>query len=376
MSRSNHPSQAPEEPQPPEKPLSVALWNFSSTFSLTPQGTAIISILLQHGYYQFNGLALLAKIVWIYAIVLLGVSLILYLLRVIVYPKHVRQQLRTNLVETSCLASFSIAFTSITQLAILQYGSRASIALYVLWWVGAGIAITACFGIPYVQLKLQSPGISKVSPATLLCFIAALTSAAMGGVLCNYGHIGPRLQVPVIIVAYFEIGAGLTLAVVFDALILLQHFDQTHLQQEKVWQEMILCGPFGQGSFGLQMLGEAVRQGSFAAYNRGSFLTASAATPIGYTSQFVGLLIWGYGLFWWCFAVLSICHTLVAQPGGWRKTRFNMSAWSLVFPWVGSSVATICESDTMNRAFLPMRRCSLRGSWIRRLSQWCPRRLC
>lgn len=372
MSHSNYPS------QPPDKPLSVALWNFSSAFFLAPQGTAIISILLERSYYQFNGLKILAKIVWIYSIVLLGVDLFLYLLRVILYPKHVRQQLRTNLIETSCPASFSIALTSITQLAILQYGARASIALYVLWWVEAGTAITACFGIPYVQLKLQPPGLSKVSPATLLCFIAALTSAAMGGALCNYDHIGPRLRVPVIIVAYFEIGAGLTLAVVFDALILIQHFNPTHLQQERVWQEMMLCGPFGQGSFALQILGEVVRTGSFAAYNRGSSLTASAAVPIGYASQFMGLLTWGYGLFWWCFAVLSICHTLIAQPGGWRKTKFNISAWSLVFPWVGSSVAIVRSwaSLTINRAFSPMRRRGLQRSWIRRLSQWCPRRLC
>jgi tellurite resistance protein TehA-like permease len=37
-------------------------------------------------------------------------------------------------------------------------------------------------------------------------------------------------------------------------------------------------------------------------------------------------------VFWWCFAIIRICHTLCVQPGG-RQTRFSISAWSLIFPW-------------------------------------------
>lgn len=263
-----------------------------------------------------------------------GITVILYLLRTIVYPKHVRHQLRTDLIETSCLASISIAFSSITQFAILQYGSQASIAFYVLWWVEAVLAIVACLGIPYHQLKLQPPGISDLPPSILLPFIAALTSAAEGGVLCTSGHIDGRLQVPVIIVSYLEVGAGLALAASFDALIIFQHFDRTPPVPSKVWRYMIVCGPMGQGSFALQGLGEAVLRGSFATYNRGTFLTAAAAAPIGYVSQFMGLLTWGYGVFWWVFAIICIYHTLHIQPGGIRSTQFSMAAWSLIFPWV------------------------------------------
>jgi tellurite resistance protein TehA-like permease len=326
--------------QRPERPLSIALWNFSSNWFLIPQGTGIICVLLYRLDYQFDGLRTIAKIVWIYTIVLFAVCLILYTLRILVYPKHVRHQLRVNIVETSCLPCIPIAYTAIIELAVLQYGSRASLALYVLWWIQAGLAMIACLGIPYVQLKLQPPGISHLPPTILLPFIAALTSAAGGGVLCRFDHIGPRLQVPVIIISYLQIGAGLSLAAGFDTLILLQHFDRFTPTADNVYQDMIVCGPFGQGAFALQVLGQAVMNGSFANYDRGSFITSNAAAPIGYTSQFLGLLTWGYGIFWWCFAILSICHTLCAQPGGWRKTRFSMAAWSLIFPWVRCSSPT------------------------------------
>ncbi|KAJ5681983.1 C4-dicarboxylate transporter/malic acid transport protein [Penicillium maclennaniae] len=319
--------------QRPERPLSIALWNFSSNWFLIPQGTGIICILLHRLDYQFNGLRTIAKIAWIYTIVLFALCLILYTLRILVYPAHVRNQLRVNIIEISCLACIPIAYDSIIQLAVLQYGSRASLAFFVLWWIQSFLAIVACLGIPYVQLKLQPPGISHLPPTILLPFIAALTTAASGGVLCGYDHISPRLQVPVIIISYLQIGAGLSLAAGFDTLILLQHFDRFTPTADNVYQDMIVCGPFGQGAFALQILGQAVIQGSFAAYDRGTFLTAAAAAPIGYTSQFLGLLTWGYGIFWWCFAIISICHTLSAQPGGWRKTRFTMAAWSLIFPW-------------------------------------------
>lgn len=323
-----------ETPQPPASPLSLAVWNFSSQWFLIPQGTGIISVILHQLRYQFDGLSVISKIVWITTIVQLGLCLIIYLVRILLYPKHVRQELRTSLVETSCLSSISISFTSILQLAILEYSDTASLAIYVLWWIDTAMAVVALVGIPYTQLKLQPPGIQRAPPVILLPFIAALTSAAGGGVICQSGHLSAQLQVPAIIVSYLEVGAGLALATAFDALILFKHFDRSFPTADKVFQDMITCGPFGQGGFALMVLGEVVRGGSFAGYNRGQFLTAKAADPIGYMSEFLGLLTWGYGIFWWSFAIISIIHTLCAQPGGWKKTRFSLSAWSLVFPWV------------------------------------------
>jgi sodium-dependent phosphate transporter len=96
---------------------------------------------------------------------------------------------------------------------------------------------------------------------------------------------------------------------------------------------MILCGPFGQGGFALQILGGAVQK-SFPAYARGTLLNAQAAGPIAAVSQFAGVLSWGFATFWWCFAIISILHTLAVQPGGFKCTTFSLGAWSLVFPWV------------------------------------------
>lgn len=319
---------------PPSSSVSLALWNFSSQWFLLPQGTGIIALMLRRLDYKFQGLNILAEIVWIYTIVQLGICLFFYALRVMLYPKHVAQQLRGDIAETSFLSSFCIAFTTIIQMVAVQYGSFSGLAAYVLWWVNAVMAILVVLGIPYVQLKLQPPGTHNVSPIVLLPFIAALTSAAGGGVVCSESNISARLQIPIVIVSYLEIGAGLAAAVSLDGVIFFQHFNRHMPTQNTVYRDMVLCGPFGQGSFALVTLGQVVMQGSFANYNRGEFLNGAAATPIGFASQFAGLLVWGYGTFWWFFAIVSICQTLLAVEGGWRKIRYSMSAWALIFPWV------------------------------------------
>ncbi|KAL3480541.1 voltage-dependent anion channel [Aspergillus californicus] len=317
---------------PPTRPIWLAVWNFSSSWFLVPQGVSIIANILHQLHYQFGALRILAKIVWIYAIVLLGLCLALYLLRIVFYPKHVLREIRVNIVEASCLSSIPIAFTSIIQMIALQYGGGSDMAAYVLWWISTALSIASVIGVPYLQLKMQPSGIEHIPPSFLLPVISILTSAAGGGVICENSSLSARLRVPAIIVSYMEVGAGLGLAMCIDACIIYHHFDQTYPQRDKAYQDMILCGPFGQASFALQILGRAV-QDSFGEYNRGTLLTAEAASPIAIVSEFCGVLAWGFGTFWWLFALLSIVYTLRVQYGGWRNMSFSMTAWSLIFPW-------------------------------------------
>ena len=167
--------------------------------------------------------------------------------------------------------------------------------------------------------------------------ICALTAAAGGGVICRYGALTNHEQVPVIIVSYLLIGVALPLTVAYDALFLTRCFDGHFPDEQQVYQVFLLCGPLGQGSFALQILGEAVSRGPFAGYGRGVFLTESAAMPIAYASEFAGLVTWGHATFWWGFAVISVvsdCISRAKAKGGIREMEFSLTAWSVVFPWV------------------------------------------
>ncbi|KAJ5815360.1 voltage-dependent anion channel [Penicillium riverlandense] len=212
---------------------------------------------------------------------------------------------------------------------VQQWGSVWGIIVYVLWWINTAMAVASVMWIPYVYVKVQPPGLEAVAPGVLLPLIAALTSAAGGGIICQYGALSNRLQVPVIIVSYLEVGVGLPLAVTLSGVFLTRLFNKSFPGVEHVCQDMILCGPFGQGSFALQALGQVVLRGSFAGYDKGTFLTAEAAKPVAFASQFAGLLSWGYGTFWWVFAITSILHTFFSQLRGKRSGVYTNAAVEL-----------------------------------------------
>ncbi|KAL4900245.1 hypothetical protein BDW74DRAFT_162322 [Aspergillus multicolor] len=315
-------------------PVSRAIYNFTSSWFLIPQGTSILAVILHQLHYQFGALPILAKIVWIYAIVLLGLFLGIYITRIILYRRHVTSEIRHNVVEASCLASAPIAFTSIIQMITLQYKGSfgAELTAYILWWISTFLSICTVLGVPYSQLKMQPSGIEHMPPSFLLPVISILTSAAGGGVISQNSTFSARLKIPAIIVSYMELGAGIGLATCIDACIVYHHFDRKYPRYSEAYQDMVLCGPFGQASFALQILGSAVSS-SFGSYNRGTLLTSEAAGPIGVVSQFAGILAWGFGTFWWILAILSIVYTLKVQSGGFRNVAFSLSAWSLIFPW-------------------------------------------
>ncbi|KAJ5759073.1 hypothetical protein N7520_006229 [Penicillium odoratum] len=179
------------------------------------------------------------------------------------------------------------------ELAALQYDDRADLTIYIL-----------ALDIPHFELKIQAPGVQSLPLAMFLPSAAMITYAAGGGVICRKTHISPRIKVPTIIVAYLELGDGLSVAAEFAVLVMFQHFNQVQLTADKIFQDMILCGTFGQGAFSLQEIGEAVL-GSFGTYHRGQSLPAKAGDTIVFTSQFLGLLTWGYAV----FAIIRIVST-------------------------------------------------------------------
>ncbi|KAK5130042.1 hypothetical protein LTR08_002516 [Meristemomyces frigidus] len=315
----------------------IALRSFSTQWFLIPQGTGIIATILHQLHYQFNGLRIIADIFFVFTILTFIGFLLIYLLRIIILPRHVAHQLASNIMETACLASISIAFTTIIQMIALtlvsSWGTSWGMVAYVMWWINAVMAAFACIGIPYIMTKLEAPGVDSAPPSILLPVIAALTIAAGGGVVCRYGMLSAALQVPVIIVSYLFVGIGLPLSIVVDAIIFARIFDGSFPAKRMVYQLMLLCGPLGQGSFALQILGTCVQRGAFATYNTSSFISATGASTIATSSQFLGLLTWGYGTFWWAFACIAVVHYVVTEPKTLLRWDKVLSSWSLVFPW-------------------------------------------
>ncbi|KAI8259167.1 Sulfite efflux pump SSU1 [Colletotrichum sp. SAR11_239] len=268
-----------------------------SQWFLIPQGTTILAAVLQQLDYRFNGLTTISYVLLVMAMVLLLCMVSIYLLRIVLYPRKVIQALKHDESELAGLSSVSIAFTSIIQMVSLAlvpaWGERWSKTIYVLWWIAFSFAVAISIVLPFITVKIYPSGVSRLSPATQLPLTAALTAAAAGGAMCNSAALASDQQVPVIIVSYLLIGMALPLTFALDVLFWARLLGNYQPPKKKAFQDMILCGPWGQSSFALQMLGRSVLRGSFASYASGVFLTADAAAPVGYSSIFAGLAAWG-----------------------------------------------------------------------------------
>lgn len=151
-------------------------------------------------------------------------------------------------------------------------------------------------------------------------------------------------KVPMIVVAYLEIGLALPLSLVFDALYLariLQPWAQVtgenhEFPPEQIYSHMVLCGPWGQSSFALQSLGRAVYQlgGKLGGEGEVVLFGDRGTETVAFASMLVGLVNWGQGTFWWAFAVISIVRDVVGRLRRKREVAFHLPSWAMVFPWV------------------------------------------
>lgn len=330
----------------------LALHNFTSQWFLVPQGTGAVAIVLHQLDYQFTGLAIISQIIWVLTIVMLVSMLLIYLIRAVLDSTHVAKLLRTNIMETACLASISVAYSTIIQMTSLNlvkaWGSQWGIVVFVLWWINLVMAASGCVGIIYVFVHMEADGIDLVPLAIRLPPIAMLTVAAAGGVVCRYGQLAPDLQVPVIVVSYLCLGCGIFLALMCDAAFLVRLFDQSWPKGKKVFSIMIACGPYGQGSFALQILGNVVKRGAFVGSSASKFLSPGDEKIVSVCSTLLAILFWGYGTFWWSFACIAIIYDLRYRRQEVMKWDQSLAAWSLIFPWVSSSTQ-VCRFCTQQR---------------------------
>ncbi|KAL8712127.1 MAG: hypothetical protein Q9220_003561 [cf. Caloplaca sp. 1 TL-2023] len=160
-------------------------------------------------------------------------------------------------------------------------------------------------------------------PGIILPAIAPLTASATSAIVCVHGKLSARAQVPMIVTGYVFLGFGLADAVGMIIIYLSRLLNGGFPGKAQIWMNYILVGPLGQASAAMQLLGQAASapgNKTFAAYNKGTFLTASAGQVLGTVGVFA--------------------------DGGIRK--YSLSAWSSVFPWGVFALAAIELGKDMN----------------------------
>lgn len=336
--------------------MPLELDGFVSPWFLLPQGTGIVAVILHQLDYQFRGLHTIAIIIWLIELVLLAVAFPLYVARFMQSPRRMAYAVINSTTEAACLASISVAFTSAIQMMVLVVvpsswgGPSWGMAAFIMWWINTAMAVVAVLGIPLIfvhSIHAEGGFIRSLTPTTQLPLIAALTSAAGAGTLCEFAMLSDAQKLPMMIVSYLEIGIGVPLALALDILFMVRVFqnwdtdtDAEIFAREQSHTDMVLCGPWGQSSFALQLIGKSLLEMSSRIGSESSVMfSARGAETIAYASMFSGLVGWGQGTFWWVFAVASISKSTWNRVKRKSPVPFGLPTWAIVFPWVSCTVS-------------------------------------
>ncbi|KAK7956122.1 uncharacterized protein PG986_005344 [Apiospora aurea] len=185
------------------------------------------------------------------------------------------------------------------------------------------------------SIHLGKTNLASLTAALLLPIVPCVVAAASGGVVANVlpdpSHVHTTL-----IASYMSWGIGVFFSVLILAMYQVRLSNHALPPREAIVSVLLPVGPFGQGGFGIAKLIQVTRKlllhgGGTAMAARGYDTTY--AEPLGLLIEGLGaciaLIMWGIGLVWLAYAVISIATT--------RSFPFNMGWWGFTFPlgvWV------------------------------------------
>jgi len=261
-----------------------------------------------------------------------------YVLRWTLYRKSTYQKTSADAEEIALQAAPAITWLTITiqvQLTCAQsWGYGFTIVALCMWWIGLVWVVTICV-LLYLHL-IKKPSHSLVDKwlptAVFIPIVAVFTLANAGGLIVNGAlndtHLNSDLAVPITIVSFMLVGFGLGIAAIMYAVYMHRLMTSGFPESLKIPSMILTLGPCGQAATALLGLGNAVvAHGNFAKYDRGFFLTATAAPIIRIICVLSALLLTGFAIFWMCVDYYAIINGLVR-----RKIKPSLFWWSTIFP--------------------------------------------
>ena len=176
-----------------------------------------------------------------------------------------------------------------------------------------------------------------MTAAWLLPIVPTIVAAATGGivaeVLPNHQH-----ALWTITISYVLWGVGVPLAMAT----LVIYFQRLTLDKLPPREAIVSCflplGPLGQGAFAIMQLGKV----SMRLLPKPGTLIPLAGQILYVVGFLVALIMWGFGLLWFFFALASITQS---------KFPFNMGWWGFTFPIGVFAVATTTFGKEMPSKF-------------------------
>jgi len=333
------PEEAPQEPTRwVIEPVDAGFWRIIQNFDFkwygSTMGTGIVSILLftlSETYPDAQSL-LFSLSVFFFGLNIIFYTVILAatILRYVVYPKFFLMMI-SDPGQAMYLGTMPMGFATIITMTVNVVVPRSpgwATAAWAFWWVDVVISLACALGVPWlIQTRHHMiTDLDKMTAGWLLPVVAPIVAAATGSAVASALPAGGDALVT-ILVSYVLVGTGLSTALMVIVIYYLRLTTFKLPPTEHMVSTFLPLGALGQGGFAFQQLGQQALRvfpvtGTLpAVVSAGDALLAGKMLfALGFV---VAVVLWGFAMLWFLFAVLSVTRQRVPFSNGW---------WAFTFP--------------------------------------------
>ena len=297
--------------------------HFTPNWFTATMGTGVVAMILAQLPFASSILFMLATKLWQFNILLFITFSILYGLRWILFPTEAKQifnhpnmSLFLGAIPMG-LATIANGFLSF---GVHLYGDIAvQIATY-LWYLDVFLAVLIAWVVPFCMFSCQDHQLQRMTAVWLLPIVACEVAASSAGLLLQ--HLAADQHALAILITGYVLW-GISVLPAFAILtILMLRLALHQLPEKEVAISSWLClGPIGTGALALLLLGQQAPRILNAVGLEELATIVPALGVIG------GLVLLGFGLWWFGIAVLTtVRHARTGIP-------FNLGWWGLTFPF-------------------------------------------
>lgn len=297
--------------------------HFTPNWFTATMGTGVVAMILAQLPFASSILFMLATKLWQFNILLFITFSILYGLRWILFPTEAKQIFNhpnMSLFLGAIPMGLATIVNGFLSFGVHLYGDIAvQIATY-LWYLDVFLAVLIAWVVPFCMFSCQDHQLQRMTAVWLLPIVACEVAASSAGLLLQ--HLAADQHALAILITGYVLW-GISVLPAFAILtILMLRLALHQLPEKEVAISSWLClGPIGTGALALLLLGQQAPRILNAAGLEELATIVPALGVIG------GLVLLGFGLWWFGIAVLTtIRHARTGIP-------FNLGWWGLTFPF-------------------------------------------
>lgn len=313
--------------------------NFSPSWFSVTMGTGIASVLI-------ISIPFPSQATWLYYaslpffllnILLFVLFALISILRYALYPEIWSVMLRDPKASLF-LGTIPMGFATIIEMLVFALAGPAGWGIWIvylawaLWMLDTLVAVAVTVGLCYWLISVsETSRLEHITAAQLLPIAATIVAAGTGSEVAA-ALPDPAHALGTLVASYVLWGMGMPLALT----VLVIYYQRLAVHKLPPREVLVSCflplGPLGFGGYTIMYLGKVARD-VFPATGTLAPRSEVAGDVVYVVGFLVALVLWGFGLVWFVFALAAIWTN--------RPVPFNMGWWGFTFPLGVYAASTI-----------------------------------